>query len=145
MKLYRIQAFVYGSYLNGNVEAPSDKAAYCPFNDRIYVTHDNDPPGNFISVINPRGNIVEKTITNGTDQGVYGISYSPIINKIFTTNHKNDLGTIGTVSILDPETNTISNNLDVGAYPTDIVYNPKNGIMYVANYGTQNISFVKNL
>jgi len=31
MKLYRIQAFVYGSYLNGNVEATDDKAALLRF------------------------------------------------------------------------------------------------------------------
>ena len=31
MKLYRIQAFVYGSYLNGNVEAADDKAALLRF------------------------------------------------------------------------------------------------------------------
>jgi len=31
MKLYRIQAFVCGSYLNGNVEAADDKAALLRF------------------------------------------------------------------------------------------------------------------
>ena len=31
MKLYRIQAFVKGSYLNGNVEATDDKAALLRF------------------------------------------------------------------------------------------------------------------
>ena len=35
MKLYRIQAFVYGSYLNGNVEAPDDKAALLKFAELV--------------------------------------------------------------------------------------------------------------
>ena len=35
MKLYRIQAFVYGSYLNGNVEAEDDKAALLRFAELV--------------------------------------------------------------------------------------------------------------
>ena len=35
MKLYRIQAFVYGSYLNGNVEATGDKAALLRFAELV--------------------------------------------------------------------------------------------------------------
>lgn len=35
MKLYRIQAFVYGSYLNGNVEATDDKAALLRFAELV--------------------------------------------------------------------------------------------------------------
>ena len=35
MKLYRIQAFVDGSYLNGNVEAPDDKAALLKFAELV--------------------------------------------------------------------------------------------------------------
>ena len=35
MKLYRIQAFVYGSYLNGNVEATGDKAALLRFTELV--------------------------------------------------------------------------------------------------------------
>ena len=35
MKLYRIQAFVYGSYLNGNVEAMDDKAALLRFAELV--------------------------------------------------------------------------------------------------------------
>jgi hypothetical protein len=39
MKLYRIQAFVYGSYLNGNVEAPDDKAALLKFAELVEQGH----------------------------------------------------------------------------------------------------------
>ena len=47
MKLYRIQAFVYGSYLNGNVEATDDKAALLRFvelveQDKIKVDASNE-------------------------------------------------------------------------------------------------------
>jgi len=35
MKLYRIQAFVKGSYLNGNVEATDDKAALLRFAELV--------------------------------------------------------------------------------------------------------------
>ena len=35
MKLYRIQAFVYGSYLNGNVEATDDTAALLKFAELV--------------------------------------------------------------------------------------------------------------
>ena len=35
MKLYRIQAFVNGSYLNGNVEATDDKAALLRFAELV--------------------------------------------------------------------------------------------------------------
>jgi len=47
MKLYRIQAFVYGSYLNGNVEATDDKAALLKFaelveQDKIKVDVSNE-------------------------------------------------------------------------------------------------------
>ena len=35
MKLYRVQAFVYGSYLNGNVEATDDKAALLRFAELV--------------------------------------------------------------------------------------------------------------
>ena len=35
MKLYRIQAFVYGSYLNGNIEARDDKAALLKFAELV--------------------------------------------------------------------------------------------------------------
>ena len=39
MKLYRIQAFVDGSYLNGNVEAPDDKAALLKFAELVEQGH----------------------------------------------------------------------------------------------------------
>ena len=39
MKLYRIQAFVDGSYLNGNVEAPADKAALLKFAELVEQGH----------------------------------------------------------------------------------------------------------
>ena len=39
MKLYRIQAFVNGSYLNGNVEAPDDKAALLKFSELVEQGH----------------------------------------------------------------------------------------------------------
>ena len=47
MKLYRIQAFVYGSYLNGNVEATDDTAALLKFaelveQDKIKVDISNE-------------------------------------------------------------------------------------------------------
>tara|TARA_Y100001963_G_scaffold31287_1_gene42996 strand:+ start:964 stop:1308 length:345 start_codon:yes stop_codon:yes gene_type:complete len=35
MKLYRIQAFVYGSYLNGNVEGPDERAALLKFAELV--------------------------------------------------------------------------------------------------------------
>ena len=35
MKLYRIQAFVNGSYLNGNVEGPDEKAALLKFAELV--------------------------------------------------------------------------------------------------------------
>ena len=39
MKLYRIQAFVNGSYLNGNVEGPDEKAALLKFAELVEQGH----------------------------------------------------------------------------------------------------------
>ena len=59
MKLYRIQAFVYGSYLNGNVEATDDTAALLRFAElveqgKIKVDESNEQSRGFYSDKNVR-------------------------------------------------------------------------------------------
>ena len=124
------------------IPAESNKAIYCPFNDRIYVTHSQY---SIISVINPQENVVEKVINSGVGQGVHGIVYAPVINKILVTNHKNDTNSQGSVSVLDPQTNTFSDTMAVDTYPTDIIHNLKNDMIYVSNYSAENMWFIKNL
>ena len=126
-----------------DLKSHSNKGVYCPFNDRIYITHSID---NIISVINPQENVVEKEVIDGVRTGVHGIAYSPIINKVFVTNHNNDLNLQGTTSYLNPETNEMEGDMDVGIYPNDIVCDvSRSGIMWTTNYGTDNLYFIRNI
>ncbi|MAF24813.1 hypothetical protein CL634_04475 [bacterium] len=126
-----------------DVKSYSNKGVYCPYNDRIYITHSTD---NIISVINPQENVVEATVVEGVKEGVHGIAYSPAINKVFVTNHNNDLNSQGTASYLNPETNAFDGHMDLGVYPNDIVCDiSRTGIMWTTNYGTDNLYFIRNI
>ena len=72
MKLYRIQAIVYRSYLNGNVEGPDEKAALFKFAELVeqgQIKVDPSVPENFKGFHSDRN--VRLTIEEFTD-GVTG-------------------------------------------------------------------------
>jgi len=126
-----------------DLKAKSNKGAYCPYNDRIYITHTLN---NIISVINPQENVVETRIVAGVRDGVHGITYSPTLNRIFVTNHGNNINTQGSASYIDPDTNTFDGHMDLGLYPNDIVCDIyRTGVMWATNYGSDNLYFIRNI
>ena len=99
----------------------------------------------FISVINPQGNVVEERIIVGVEQGIDNLAYSPIVNKIFAVNRMDGNNSVGSISVINPSDNSISSTMNVGIDARDAVYSPTNGSIYVSNYDSQNVFFLKNL
>jgi YVTN family beta-propeller protein len=50
-----------------------------------------------------------------------------------------------TVCVIDPATNTVVDTIAVGNSPTDIDFNPCNGLIYVANFDIKDISVIAHL
>jgi YVTN family beta-propeller protein len=48
----------------------------------------------------------------------------------------------GTVSVIDPTTNTVVATIPIGDKPIDVAVNPTNGLVYVANYDANTVSVI---
>jgi len=51
----------------------------------------------------------------------------------------------GTVSVIDPATNTVVGTIPVGEFPTDIEFEPNSGNLYVSNSFSNTVSVIAPL
>lgn len=113
--------------------------AFDSHNHCIYAI--NDASYN-ISLINGTTNKLVKNITDTSGGGLYnGIAYDPFNGYLYITSGNTNGGTSpSSVSVLNPTTNTVIANIQVGKDAYGIAYDPSNHNIYVANRGSSNIS-----
>lgn len=91
----------------------------------------------YISVINVSSNAITSTIAaNGNISG--GVAVNPTNSgsqKVYVTSGDQ-------VSMIDPVSDTIASNVNAGAGPRNVAYNPAGSTAYVANFGTNGNSTV---
>jgi YVTN family beta-propeller protein len=68
----------------------------------------------------------------------YGVGYAPTSDRIYVANN-----TSGTVSVINPSTNTVVATVSVGLGLYGIGYAPTSDRIYVANYGGGNVSVIR--
>ncbi|MGI8832075.1 MAG: hypothetical protein ACR2IS_05490, partial [Nitrososphaeraceae archaeon] len=71
----------------------------------------------------------------------YGVTLNSDNDLIYVSNY-GQFNTTGTVSVINGTTNTIVANIPVGKNPQAIVYNPANGLVYVANTLSNTLSII---
>jgi YVTN family beta-propeller protein len=106
--------------------------AYCPTNDRIYVSNNG---GTSVSVIIPSTGVVTATITVGANP--HGIAYCPTNDRIYVSNNGS-----ASVSVIIPSTGVVTATITVGANPHGIAYCPTNDRIYVSNNGSASVSVI---
>ena len=133
---------------NSVVSAPSlpfDSSPYGmvldPYNGDIYVADYNN---NDVFVLSSSGVIVAY-IPAG--QQPYGIALDPVNKMLYVTDYDFNALISGNpqeynVTIINTVTNTFVKNVVPGTSPEGVVYDPINGLVYVANYRSGNISVI---
>ena len=117
--------------------------AISPDRTKVYVTNN----GENVSVIDTATNTVTGTVSVG---GLLdGVAVSPDGTKVYVTNgwYKGDDGPyyaldIGTVSVIDTATNTITATVGVGSIPSGVAVSPDGTKVYVTNFGSENVSVI---
>jgi YVTN family beta-propeller protein len=71
----------------------------------------------------------------------FGIAIDPDNRLVYVSNY-GQFNTTGTVSVINDTTNTIIGNLYVGKNPQAIMYNPANGLFYIANTLSNTLSII---
>ena len=111
--------------------------AYDPANHGIYVSNYY---GDSVSVIDSVTNRVINTIKTGAPENM---AYDPVSENMYLEQYTPNGGTEpGYVTVINSTTNTVTDNISVGNYPTGIAYIPANGDIYVANGLSSNISVI---
>jgi YVTN family beta-propeller protein len=111
-------------------------------NNYIYVTnYDNDT----ISIVNYTNNISNiiniKVSKNPIDIIVVpGVTSQKSDDSVYVVNKGSDK-----ISIINPLSHRVVDNIDIGSQPFAIDYNPNNQKLYVANQGSKSISIIDSL
>ena len=72
--------------------------------------------------------------------GPFGVAINPTNGLVYVTNPDS-----GTVSVIDPATNTVVATIPVGQFPRPIAVNPTNGLAYVTNGDSNTVSVVSTV
>jgi len=94
--------------------------------DRVYVANTED---HTVSVIDGRTNAVTGTIPVGY---TFGVAVNQRTDRIYVVENAEN-----SVSVIDGHTNHVTATIPVGSYPTGIAVNPRTGVVYVTNTGSQ--------
>ena len=114
-----------------NADAPG--VAVTPDGSKVYVTNEQS---NSVSVIDTATNAVTATIPTGpvcqgnngcSTSGPIGVAVSPDGSKVYVAN------AVGTVSVIDTATNTVTATIPVGSGPFGVAVSPDGSKVYVAN------------
>jgi YVTN family beta-propeller protein len=97
-----------------------------PFSVSYQVT-ENNPQHGFVTGILP--------LPAGS--APFGIAFNPNNGNMYMTNFNS-----GSVSVVNPSTNTVISTIPVGSAPFGIAFNPNNGNMYVTDAGNNSVSVI---
>jgi YVTN family beta-propeller protein len=117
---------------------------YDPANGDIYVA---DSGSSQVSVISDKTNSVIATIPVQISrvESPEGFIYDPVNDEILATNQfPPDFNPLASnlVSVIDGASNNLLGDFTLGYNPTDGVYDPANGYLYVTNYFSGTVSLV---
>jgi YVTN family beta-propeller protein len=115
---------------------------YDPANNDIYVA---DSGSSQVSIISGQTNTVVATVPLKLSAYVspFGLVYDPANNEILVTNQLPNGGSAASsnvVSIIDGASNRLLGNMTLGYNPSDGVYDPTKGYLYVSNYRSGTVS-----
>jgi YVTN family beta-propeller protein len=91
-----------------------------------------------IGTANAQGYSVIATIPVGNNP--FGVAINPTNGLVYVANSDS-----GTVSVIDPKTNTVVTTIPVGSSPTGVAINPTNGLVYVTNDSSNTVSVVSTV
>jgi YVTN family beta-propeller protein len=103
------------------------------------ITNEDITPPTPIPPQPPQPIPVIETITGFSTP--YGVTLSSDNDLIYVSNY-GQFNTTGTVAVINGTTNTIVANIPVGKNPQAIVYNPANGLVYIANTLSNTLSII---
>ena|SRR5215212_9031285 len=108
-------------------------------NDLVYVnSYEYYSNNGHVYVIDPKISSIIKIIKVG-NLPAEGISSHPAYGKVYVSNIRSS-----SVSVIDSATNTLVNDIPVGAYPSEIFYNSYDGNMYINNLNSPSISVLNS-
>lgn len=110
--------------------------AFDPANGEIYVAND---ASNNVSVINAATETLVTTISFTTTIFPFGVAVDTSNDRVFVTG-QNDPGTINAIN--GSTNKVIGGPVDLGDESTGVLFDPDNGLLYVANFGSSSVSVV---
>ena len=124
-----------------NVGVDPNGIAVTPDGNKVYVANRYS---NTVSVIDATSNGVTATIDIGrTPEGASnspsGVAITPDGSKVYVANYAYGLGT---VSVIDTSSNTVTNKIFVGQKPQGVAVTPDGSRIYVTNTGSNTVSAV---
>jgi len=106
-----------------------------PVTNRLYVTDNN---GLRVAVLNGATNahitdVIIDTPQNPYSDGLFGVAVDSTTNRIYVTDNGKDSRVVGTLSVIDGATNTVTAlGIELGATPTHLAVNPVTSHIYTA-------------
>ena len=125
--------------------------AFNPDNGDLYVVNERTVNGTVssktVSVIDTQNNTVVKTIPIGNftiDDIPTEIAFNPDNGDMYVVNEGNEtvIAGNGSISVIDTQNNTVSQNIPVGVLPSAIAFNPDNATAYVVNQESKTVSVI---
>jgi len=120
--------------------------AYDPVNQNVYVV--NCGPG----CITPGGSNGSVYVLNGTSDsfitsipvGVCPVEarYDSFSNEIIVADSTCTAPSLGNLSVIDPNSNSVVRTVSMGEYPWGVAVDPTSGLVYVTNYYSNNVTIV---
>ncbi len=113
--------------------------AFDPYNGYVYIAESSD---NAVLALSPSG-AIEAYISVGQDP--HGLAFDPINRMLYVTDYDFNSLISGNpkeynVTIINTVNNTVVKSVVPGSLPDGVAYDPANGYIYIANYGSGNIS-----
>ena len=113
--------------------------AYDPSNGELYVANYES---NNVSVINGATDSLTTTIAFTATTLPFGVAVDTSNDQVFVSGSESP----GTINEINPATNTVTGSpVSLGDEPTGVVFDPTNGLLYVANFGSGSVSVVNGV
>jgi YVTN family beta-propeller protein len=110
----------------------------------VYVTGTNQGANNFgsgeVSVISPTNQVIT-SIDFGANTNPSAVAVSPQTGDVYVALYGNG-SSHGTVSVINPATNTVFGTVTVGAGPDGLAVSPQTGDVYVTNASSNSVSVI---
>ena len=124
------------SYILSYLQFPNG-IAYSPIHNNMFIAGSYGGKG-CVFAINSTTNTISNVIYTPSVSSPNEPAFDPANNYLYVTSHSNP----GTVTVIDPATQSLLESISVGSSPLGIAFDPLNSYMYVANQGSNNISLI---